>query len=154
MSDAYDYAVSIRDGVERFELALGGDVEAVRALLAGEGHDVDELWAELWDGDEPTDDEVSAECADMLREALDEWPLEVRPTFSGWRCGADDLWELALVVTTGGPHCEVEVGGSSSVTVRVWWGGDVGVATLSAPAFSDYWWELAQAQVEAHKACH
>jgi hypothetical protein len=152
MSDTDPRKVAERYGatVELLERALGGEADALRQVLTDRGvavgwdDDVDVFHdGRLMDGAyNDAREEVFAE--------LDDWPLELVPTFTGFDFGPDSLRELTVVVAAGGPHVELVVDGGDWLTVRAaWWSAPVDVR-VCAPAVAAYWWELGESLVPTH----
>lgn len=123
-SDAQEYARSLADTLARFDAALGGDVDAVRAVVAEYRGDSVEL-----SGDD---------AADVVAAALTEWPLEVSTVWSH----ADrrpQLTAVVLLLAMNGPTAEVRLPiGGEQAEVRVWDGGTQGFAYPLAVRVADW----------------
>lgn len=115
------------------------DIDTVRMLDDLVGPDLSEsaleMVAEYCSGDTDPDE--------LVQLMLDQWPLEVLVTRPlGDRGGA--LRQVTLLVTVGGPRCDVEVDGGDFVGVTTWWWGEHATARVHAPAFSAWWFGLAE----------
>jgi hypothetical protein len=79
---------------------------------------------------------------DIVPNIMHPWPLEVMVTHPIQEPA--NVRSVTLVVTVGGPRCEVTVPAVEAVTVTTWWGVEQATAQVDAPLFSDWWFELAQ----------
>lgn len=79
------------------------------------------------------------EMEDMPPEEwLQEWPLEIAGEFD------DRAW--AVVVTAGGPHCEIDNCGR----VRVWWGGYAETHSDGSVRIADYFHSMTDELRRSH----
>lgn len=110
---------------------LDPDTEATPVDVSG---DLLEMIGEYCNGDTDADD--------IVHTMMDDYVLEVKVTrILGDTDGSP--WAVVLVVTLGGPHCEVHLDGSNDVRIVTHWGGDIeGRGWLRAGNFAGWWFDL------------
>ena len=130
-NEAYAYARTIAETVLTYDRALCGDRDALRAVFA-DRHGVDVGTVSDDDVDQANDD-------GMMGDVLAEWPLEVRTVWSE-QGSRRELVAVVLIVTVGGPHCEVELPYDSpaTATVTAHWGGQSGRTYPAAQNLADW----------------
>lgn len=138
MSDnlAHDYALGIWEDLRALEslIIFSEDLELAKENLEPEEFERVQKFVSNY-GDYRED-------FDSFSEVYFDDVLEIKRTYSGENNSAENLREVAVVVTVGGPHAEILFNGSDFATVEVFWGGDRVTMSGEFPNIVEHVWNL------------
>lgn len=138
MSDnlAHEYALGIYEDLKALELitTAGDDVDRLPKDLEPEER------ANVWRFIENYGDyfeEIESFLAVYFYDVL-----EIKRTYSGATNSAENLAEVSLVVTVGGPHAEIVFDGSEFASVEVFWGSQRAQMSVQVPEIVSYVFDI------------
>lgn len=133
---AHDYALGIWEDLHALEslIIFSEDLELAKENLEPEEFERVQKFVSNY-GDYRED-------FDSFSEVYFDDVLEIKRTYSGTDNSAENLREVAVVVTIGGPHAEILFNGSDFATVEVFWGGDRVSMSGEFPNIVEHVWNL------------
>lgn len=133
---AHDYALGIWEDLQALEslIVFSEDLELAKENLEPEEFERVERFVSNYA-------DYREEFTRFIEVYL-ESVLEIKRTYSGRDNSAENLREVALVVTVGGPHAEILFNGSDFATVEVFWGGDRVSMSGEFPNIVEHVWNL------------